>query len=122
MLVPMDGRSRTNYRHPWNEAKSSSRHRANDFLTFPIVADCASRGVHTAADRRLRYDSAVPEPIDEFILFDDLVPVFDQQSQQIERLGLYRDPRTFSAQLEQPRIQLEGTKFEYQSAFPFPAK
>ena len=52
-----------------------------------------------------RDDAAVPDGLDEVVLADDAVPIFDQVDQQVEHLRLDANHLAGPGQLTQPRIQ-----------------
>src|SRR5262249_8819282 len=55
-------------------------------LLLAGVADCASDGVQSGRQRRIRYNSAFPNRVYEIVLADDAIPAADQIFEQIENL------------------------------------
>ena len=84
--------------HSADEAKSLARDGADQLLIFAVVADRLSRGVDTAAQRRIRYDPAAPDRSDEIVLADEAVAVLHQVNQQVEDLWLDRNELETAAQ------------------------
>ena len=88
-----------------DEAKALSRNGADDGLILAAVANRSARGVDAARQGRFGDDAAVPDSLDEIVLADDAVAIFDQVDQQVEHLRLDADILAGPGQLAQPRIQ-----------------
>ena len=73
-----------------DEAKALSRDGADHGLILAAVADRLARGIDPARQGGLGDDAAVPDRLDQIVLADDVVAIFDQVNQQIEHLRLDR--------------------------------
>ena len=73
-----------------DEAKAFSRKGTDHDLILAAVADRLARGVDPARQRGLGDDAAIPHRLDQIVLGDDVVAVFDQVNQEIEHLRLDR--------------------------------
>ena len=91
--------------HVADEAKALSRDGADHGLILAAVADRLARGVDPARQRRFGDDAAVPDRLDQIVLGDDAVAVFDQMNQQIEHLRLDRDALAAAGQLAEVGIK-----------------
>jgi hypothetical protein len=76
--------------HVADEAKTLSRDSADHDLILAAVADRPARGIDPARQGGFGDDAAIPHRLDQIVLGDDVVAVFDQMNQQIEHLRLDR--------------------------------
>ena len=91
--------------HVADEAKALARDGADHGLVLAAVADRLARGVDPAGQRQFRHDAAVPHRLDQIVLGDDVVAIFDQVNQEIEHLRLDRDVFAAAGQLAQLDIE-----------------
>ena len=91
--------------HVADEAKTLARDGADHGLILAAVADRLARGVDPARQRRFGDDAAVPDRLDQIVLGDDVVAVFDQVNQQIEHLRLDRDALAAAGQFAEVDIE-----------------
>ena len=91
--------------HVADEAKALSRDGADHDLILAAVADRLARGVDPARQRGFGDDAAVPHRLDQIVLGDDVVAVFDQVNQEIEHLRLDRDALAAAGQLAEVDIK-----------------
>ena len=70
--------------HVADEAKAFSRKGADHDLILAAVADRPARRVDPARQRGFGDDAAIPDRLDQIVLGDDVVAVFDQVNQQVE--------------------------------------
>ena len=91
--------------HVADEAKTFSRNGADHDLILAAVADRLARGVDPARQRGFGNDAAIPHRLDQIVLGDDVVAVFDQVNQQIEHLRLDRDAFAAAGQLAKVDIE-----------------
>src|SRR4051812_40512111 len=71
-----------------HETKSPFVDGANKALIGPTIGKRASCCADAGAERRFRYDAALPHRVEELILTDNSVAVPDKVNQQIEYLRL----------------------------------
>jgi hypothetical protein len=88
-----------------HESKTLSWNRADELLVGTTVTDRLARGVNAAGQRRLCDNSPLPDPIDQIVLADDPIAIFEQVHQQIEYLGL--DGDSFAAKAQFPPIGIK---------------
>ena len=91
--------------HVADEAKTFSRKGADHDLILAAVADRPARGVDPARQRGFGDDAAIPHRLDQIVLGDDMVAVFDQVNQQIEHLRL--DRHAFAAAGQLAKVDIE---------------
>ena len=91
--------------HVADEAKTFSRKGADHDLILAAVADRPARGVDPARQRGFGDDAAIPHRLDQIVLGDDVVAVFDQVNQQIEHLRLDRHALAAAGQLAKVDIK-----------------
>ena len=91
--------------HVADEAKTLSRNGADHGLILAAVADRLARGVDPARQRGFGDDAAVPHRLDQIVLGDDVVAVFDQVNQEIEHLRLDRHALAAAGQLAKVDIE-----------------
>ena len=91
--------------HVADEAKTLSRDGADHGLILAAVADRLARGVDPAGQGGFGDDAAVPDRLDQIVLGDDVVAVFDQMNQEIEHLRLDRDALAAAGQLAEVDIE-----------------
>ncbi len=91
--------------HVADEAKAFSRQGADHDLILAAVADRPARGVDPARQGGFGDDAAIPHRLDQIVLGDDVVAVFDQVNQQIEHLRLDRHAFAAAGQLAKVDIK-----------------
>ena len=91
--------------HVADEAKALSRDGADHGLILAAVADRPARGVDPARQRGFGDDAAIPHRLDQIVLGDDVVAVFDQMNQEIEHLRLDRHALAAAGQLAKVDIK-----------------
>ena len=85
--------------HVADEAKAFSRKGADHDLILAAIADRLACGVDPARQRGFGNDAAIPYRLDQIVLGDDVVAVFDQMNQEIEHLRLDRHAFAAAGQL-----------------------
>src|SRR5207249_570280 len=91
--------------HVADETKTLSRNGADHGLILAAVADRPARGVDPARQGGFGDDAAVPYRLDQVVLGDDVVAVFDQVNQEIEHLRLDGDALAAAGQLTKVDIK-----------------
>ena len=74
-------------------------------MILAAVADRLARGVDPARQRGFGDDAAIPHRLDQIVLGDDVVAVFDQVNQEIEHLRLDRHALAAAGQLAKVDIK-----------------
>jgi hypothetical protein len=74
-------------------------------LILATVADRPARGVDPARQSGFGDDAAIPHRLDQIILGDDVVAVFDQVNQQVEHLRFDRHAFAASSQLAKADVK-----------------
>ena len=91
--------------HVADEAKTFSRKGADHDLILAAVADRPARGIDPARQGRFGDDAAIPHRLDQIVLGDDVVAVFDQMNQEIEHLRFDRHAFAAAGQLAKVDIK-----------------
>ena len=91
--------------HVAYESKAFSRKGTDHDLILAAVADRPACGVDPARQRGFGDDAAIPYRLDQIVLGDDVVAVFDQVNQEIEHLRLDRDAFAAAGQLAKVDIK-----------------
>ncbi|MCP1804470.1 hypothetical protein J2R97_003129 [Bradyrhizobium japonicum] len=73
--------------HGAHETKALAWKCLDKTLLLTGVTDRAPDGVQPRRQRRIGYDPAIPDCVDEIVLADDAIPAADQMFEQIENLG-----------------------------------
>jgi len=88
-----------------HEAESLTGYSANQSLLGAAVADCVSNGRNSAAQRRVRNDSAIPNFRQQIVLADDAPAIVDEENQEVEDLRFDRDDIGSAPQFTQVGIE-----------------
>ena len=84
--------------------------RPDQGLRTAIVANRLAGRLYPARNRRVRYDPAIPDFLDEFILCHHAAAAFDQYRQEREYLRLDGADHAVRAQLKAARVELKFSK------------
>ena len=96
--------------HLAKEAEASARDCLNEPLLLAGVPNRAPRRIDPAGHGVIRYNTAVPNRLNQFVLAYDMVPMPDEISQNVEYLRLDMDGHAISTQLEHVAIDLAVAK------------
>ena len=87
--------------------KAASVHGPDKALVATVVVDRLTRPADRVGERCVADELVRPDGGEDLVAGDDARRMEDQEGQQVEHLGLDRDPLAGAAQLEQRRVDLE---------------
>ena len=82
------------------------------------IADHAASDIQAGRQRRIGYNTPIPDGADEVILADDALPVADQVIEQVEDLGRDGDDVRAAMQLAPVSVERELLEKIAQAAVP----
>lgn len=101
-----------------DKAKTVSSDSSNDLLVRSIVPKRASRRMNAGVERRVGYDTSLPDAVENLMLAYYAVAVLDQKSQEPENLGLDMAKLPLAPQFKTVRIESEIFEIEDQLQWP----